>query len=373
LTTQIVPSLGAGILETQQGVGSAPGYAAIDDRRMAGFALLQGLIGSAYGGGAASGAYAVTQRQAGANMSVDIAASTGGGIAVAGTTVGNQGLYIVPPHSAVINEAISTADPTNPRVDQLIVQTFDNTIDSSTNNKAQVTVLAGTPTAGATIGITGNRNGAAALPANSYRLADVLVPAAAASITNANVFDRRPKTRGHSNTATSESRTNTAYGLLPTPDQVTEIVLPTDGLIAVAFQATCQESSLGQGQAALFLNGTQVKLAATTTAAVAETFFGGSSGANIPRPLFSYGAGITSGPVSTSSYGGDATTGQIVGGTAGQIAGSPVPGAGGPCYIFAAAGTYHVSVQFKAAVGSVTIDHRKLWVWTMAPDQGVLA
>jgi hypothetical protein len=37
-------------------------------------------------------------------------------------------------------------------------------------------------------------------------------------------------------------------------------------------------------------------------------------------------------------------------------------GPGGVCYVFAAAGTYDVSVQFKASSGSITAKSRKLWV-----------
>src|SRR3954452_24168522 len=44
--------------------------------------------------------------------------------------------------------------------------------------------------------------------------------------------------RGKSIIATTESRTNTAYGTLTTPDRVSSIVLPTDGLITIAYQAT---------------------------------------------------------------------------------------------------------------------------------------
>lgn len=33
--------------------------------------------------------------------------------------------------------------------------------------------------------------------------------------------------------------------------------------------------------------------------------------------------------------------------------------------LFAAAGTYDVSVQFKSSSGTVTAKERKLWVWTM--------
>jgi hypothetical protein len=380
VTTTISPSLGAGIDFTQGGVGSSPGYAAIDVRRAALFGLSQGPIGSGYGGGAASGAYAVTQRIAGANMSVDIAASTGGGLAVAGTTISNQGLYVVPPHSGVINETIAAADPTNPRVDQIIVQTFDNAIDSSSKNTSQTVVLTGTPTAGATIGIGGNRNGAAALPANSYRLADVLVPAGAASITNANIFDRRPKARGHTNISTSESRTNAAYGVMPTPDQVTEVVLPTDGLIIVGYQATWQESAAGAARASIFIGSNQLQIGLSGSVSPQATGTGSGTAVNKNTSLATCTAGLVSGSVTVAgtAYPGDVTTGQILGGEIGEMelsgaVGVFTPPYGGPAYIFAAAGTYHVSVQFKASSGSVTVSNRKLWVWTMAPDQAVLA
>lgn len=367
MTTTIAPSQGSGIDFVQQGIGAAPGYSAIDVRRADSQALLQGCIGSAYSGSAGSGAYAVTQRGAGANMSVDIAASTGFGLLVAGTTIANQGYYTVMPHSAIINEAIATADPTNPRVDQIIVQVFDNVIDSSGKNLAQTTVLTGTPTAGATIGIGGNRNGAAALPANSYRLADVIVGNGVASITNANIFDRRPKTRGHCNISGLESRTNTAYGTLPTPDQVTEIVLPTDGLIVVAYQAAWLSSVSGVGQASIFLNANQLVAAPVTGASpgpVGVSVLNDNQGANITSPLSTFGGGLAcSQNLTGSGYTGDATTGQLVSAAAG----------GGPCFIFAAAGTYHVSVQYKSSSGSVSVSARKLWVWTMAPDQAVLA
>jgi hypothetical protein len=57
-------------------------------------------------------------------------------------------------------------------------------------------------------------------------------------------------------------------------------------------------------------------------------------------------------------YTGDVTTGQIVGTVS-------AAGLGGPCYFFAAAGTYTISIQVKASSASVTIKNRKLWVWTI--------
>src|SRR5438309_7960968 len=52
--------------------------------------------------------------------------------------------------------------------------------------------------------------------------------------------------------------TRRSSDLLTTPDQVTGIVLPTNGLIAVWYQATWQTAA-GNAQAALFLGSNQEK------------------------------------------------------------------------------------------------------------------
>jgi hypothetical protein len=55
------------------------------------------------------------------------------------------------------------------------------------------------------------------------------------------------------------------------------------------------------------------------------------------------------------AYTGDVTTGQLLGrNLAATLMGLAV--------VFAAAGTYDVSIQFKSASGSVTAKERKLWV-----------
>jgi hypothetical protein len=372
MPTQIAPSVGAGCLFTQSGVGAAPGYAAIDIRRGDGSFITQGIINT--------GAYLVSQRGAGANQTVDIAANAGTAV-VAGTTIANQAPYQVPPHSAVINEAIAAADPTNPRIDQVILRCYDNTIDGSGQNKAQVEVLTGVASAGATLA---NRTGALALTANAMRLADVLVPAASASVTNANIKDRRPKTRGKSNIGTTESRTNVAYGTLTTPDQVTEIVLAADGRIRVAFQGTWQESVAQAASAAIFLNATQLQSATPAARGVQEAKINSPVTTAIDVPLCTASFGLVSAnALAATNYPGDAATGQVVGimgnGTqnavwvfGGQVFTQPI-GGGGVCEIFAAAGTYDVSVQFKSTSGSITAKNRKLWVEAMDPNVGVLA
>ena len=190
--------------------------------------------------------------------------------------------------------------------------------------------------------------------------------------------------KGATNISASQSTSSTTYVTLATPDQVTGIVLPTNGLIVVWYQATWQESVAGAARAAIFVGSNQLKVptaaanitqaAATNTATAAQNY-----------PLFSFAEGLACYPFASGFvYGGDVTTGQVVGGTiprgapennpvvelGSSIQSLPSSGtggfAGGPCYIFAAAGTYTVSVQFKASSGSVTASSRKLWVQALS-------
>lgn len=184
--------------------------------------------------------------------------------------------------------------------------------------------------------------------------------------------------RGKTIITGAESRSNTSYGLLTTPDRVSNIVLPTDGLIAVAYEAAWENSVADAGRAAIFLNSNQLKLARMAGGSPETTEAWGGSNANNKCPLHTCPFGLV-GMANANSYGGDVSTGQVLGSfgsgatTCHRIAlGSTTydlaypAGAGGPCLIFAAAGTYDISVQFKSASGSVTVRDRKLWVWTLA-------
>lgn len=177
--------------------------------------------------------------------------------------------------------------------------------------------------------------------------------------------------RGKSIIATEESRTNTAYGTLATPDSVT-VTMPTDGLIFVACQAMWKESVSGGAKAAIFLGANQLKgasiqfggLAPTPVVQAAEgvqaTNTAGSPATNLYRYFSSSPIGLVRGTAGTSDldYTGDVTTGQAVFSTT-------TSGGSGVAVIFAAAGSYAVSLQYAATSGSVTVKNRKLWVWTM--------
>lgn len=286
----------------------------------------------------------VVPRGAGANMSVDVGA---GAAWIQGDDTARQGLYHQI-NDATVNVPIAAADPTNPRVDQVYLQANDSSI-VGVSDTPTLAVVAGTPTVGATLD---NRLGVAAFPNTAIRLADVLVGAGATSIVTAAIRDRRlgapcviPAT---------ESRTNTAYGLLPTADQV-DVVLPTNGKIVIAYKATWQESVTSAGAAAIFIGPNQLKVPQSSGSIGVQQASIGASPASNDNHLTTSPLGLISGANTTPS-GADVTTGEAIGITG-------VTGVGGPCYVFAAAGTYTISVQFKASSGSVTVKNRKLWAW----------
>jgi hypothetical protein len=191
------------------------------------------------------------------------------------------------------------------------------------------------------------------------------------------VSDGTTPRRGKSIIPGTETRTNVAYGTLPTPDQVT-VTLPTDGHIFVAYQATWQESVAQAARAAIFIDANQLTVADMNSAAPLiqeaeiKTRNADASGITIStagtdRPLATAPMGLASVGGNTA-YTGDVTTGQVVGvfgvmntlSPAGNYYNAARFGVCGP--IFAAAGTHVVSVQFKASSGSVTVKNRKLWV-----------
>jgi len=123
-----------------------------------------------------SSSLAVTQNSP-VGMSVIIAS---GWCAIVGTTQANMGTYVGYNDAATV-VAITTANPTNPRIDLICATVNDAYYTGSTNNVV-FQVIAGTP-AGSPV--------APALPANSISLATVDVAAGALSIVTGNITDTR--------------------------------------------------------------------------------------------------------------------------------------------------------------------------------------
>ena len=118
----------------------------------------------------------VTQN-APAGMSVRVAL---GWAAIVGTTQANMGTY-VGYNDATVVLGVTTADPTNPRIDR-VCMTVNDAYYTGASNNVVLQVVAGTP-AGSPV--------APATPANSISLATVAVAAGATALTTANITDTR--------------------------------------------------------------------------------------------------------------------------------------------------------------------------------------
>jgi hypothetical protein len=123
----------------------------------------------------------VSQRAAGANMSVDVAA--GQAYIKDDHASVNAGGYYAATFTAVENVVIPAAHATLPRIDRVVLRVYDAFLADG-QNKIQLEVVQGTPTAGATLA---NLNGAASVPGSALLLANVQVDAAVASIVTAKI------------------------------------------------------------------------------------------------------------------------------------------------------------------------------------------
>ena len=113
-------------------------------------------------------------------MSVQVAA---GHALIAGTQTASQGFYIAYNDGAT-TIAIATANPTNPRIDRIVVAVQDAYYGGTANNQVIFQAVTGTPASSPV---------APAAPDNSITLAYVAVAAGATSITNANITDQRTR------------------------------------------------------------------------------------------------------------------------------------------------------------------------------------
>jgi hypothetical protein len=131
----------------------------------------------------------VVQRGAGVNQSVDV----GTGFAWVQIDSGTRNGMGHVTNDAVANVTVTAANGTNPRIDQIILRWNDTSIPTGSGNVPTLEVLAGTATSGATLA---NRTGAASLPNDCLRLADLLIPQSSTTISNTQIRDRRPWARG---------------------------------------------------------------------------------------------------------------------------------------------------------------------------------
>lgn len=123
--------------------------------------------------------FAVTQRAAGANMSVDVAV---GRAVVTGDDQANQGNYLVT-SDALINAAIGAAPGSNSRIDRVVLRINDPNAGGPAGDSATVAVIAGTAAASPV---------APATPTSAISLATIgPIPVGTVAITTAMITDTR--------------------------------------------------------------------------------------------------------------------------------------------------------------------------------------
>lgn len=173
------------------------------------------------------------------------------------------------------------------------------------------------------------------------------------------------RSHGSVENATEETTTSASYADLTSPDVVENIVLPDDGLIFLAYRSRIKcPGGGGVGYAAIHLNSTQIKIPASTDAALRNQEDGASTGYYYPMTSEGYGLKtvLEIPGVDTADPSG---TGTIIGGR--YNTGSTYGHHGGLTIIEADAGTYDIGIKYKVTGGATFyVKSRKLWVFAEA-------
>ena len=152
-------------------------YAAQVDRRWLGYDFLEDSAGvsirTGFGGIVTTGDLLVSQNGT-PNMTVNVAAGT---CYIRGTSVSNQGIYRCTA-SSTTNLAITAAHATLERWDLVVGRIYDNTHDGSGFHKWELEIVTGTPSGSPS---------EPSLPASSFKIARVTVPAADTAITDSQI------------------------------------------------------------------------------------------------------------------------------------------------------------------------------------------
>lgn len=149
--------------------------------------------------------------------------------------------------------------------------------------------------------------------------------------------------------AKEESRESTVFGTLPTADLIKEVVVGEKGLVRIGYSARFKSSVSAMGKAAIFIGANQLKLYTTEAKAVATSTIGvgfRNLGSSSATGLAAYASG--------DATGADVTTGQLLSTSLES----------GMATLFVGAGTYDISVQYRATEGKVTAKERRIWVET---------
>ncbi len=118
----------------------------------------------------------------GTDMNVKIGSGTAFDRAVVAGDLAGQGKFVTEHQNATQVLAIAASDPTNDRIDRVVLRVYDDTFDSSGDDFADIEVLTGTPDASPV---------APAEPSTAISLATILVQNAVTQIVNGDITDLR--------------------------------------------------------------------------------------------------------------------------------------------------------------------------------------
>jgi hypothetical protein len=309
----------------------------------------------------AAGDFAVSQRAAGANMSVDIAA---GRAFVEPGDVARQGIYTAWMGSAYNTSSDggyvwTAADATNPRIDLLCIDLRDTDF-SGAYTGFKFRVIDGTPNASASHQLATTYW--PAIPTGCVPLAAIRVPATATTLTTANITNLNPiggVRQPYIKNSTAETTTSATYARLATPDFVCVYVPHADCRVRV-FSEGWWKSSVASGTQGItmFLNDQQLKFRNQSNAAPGVGGFEYASLATFHSRFTTNGA--TTASTTSAFYSGiagstadvsDVTTG--VG--SGFLVTSPVE------ISQLAAGWYVIEQRYKTSANTLTVDERRMW------------
>lgn len=178
-----------------------------------------------------------------------------------------------------------------------------------------------------------------------------------------------------------ESRESTSYGTLSTADEIPNVVVPTNGLLMVQYDALWRPSVTGAGRAALFLGENQLKVVQSEfVAPVTQAAVTGEAG--IWKRLFTQPVGLMGGNAGEIVPATNVTTGQALGyiegggnkmkmEISGEVREFDWGGVGHPSIwgswtvIRVNPGTYNLTVRYKASSGNVKAKERRLYAMVL--------
>lgn len=319
-------------------------------------------LGNSLPGLLEAGQMAVTQRAAGANQSVDIAA---GSCLVDPRAATHQGVYLARLAASFNTLADggltwTTSDPTNPRIDLLCVEVADQDFSGSYTG-FKFRVVDGTPNASAAHQLDAQYW--PAIPTGLVPIAAVRRPATSTTITTAMISNLNPVGGGRAAglyTTAAETTTSTTYTRLATPDALLVYVPSSTSRVRLFIEAHWKISvASGTQGVTVYVDGAQLKYRNATNGAPAV---GGCE-----STLATVYARITSSSIQSNSgatnqfFAAAAGSGSDVSDITTGIAGNPTGTNAAHLEIGQLASGWHlVEARFKTSANTLTVRERRM-------------